>query len=64
MRVEQVEYRVNWTEFKPGQSIFIPCVNCVAARAKIRDLLTRRKIYVFIKIVVEDSVQGLRIWRT
>jgi hypothetical protein len=64
MRVEKVEYRVDWTEFKPGQSIFIPCLNCQSARKQIKELLTRRKIYVFAKIVVEDGVQGLRIWRT
>ncbi len=64
MLVEKVEYRVDWLKFKPGQSIFIPCLNCAAARKQIRDLLARRKIHVFIKIVVEGSVQGLRIWRT
>ena len=64
MLVEKVDYRVNWEKFKPGQSIFIPCLNCIAARKQIKDLLTRHKIYVFAKIVVEDSVQGLRIWRT
>lgn len=64
MRVEKVDYRVDWLKFKPGQSIFIPCVNCAAVRKQIRELLTRRKIYIFAKIVVEDSVQGLRIWRT
>ncbi len=64
MLVEKVDYRVDWEKFKPGQSIFIPCLNCVAVRKQIKDLLTRHKIYVFAKIVVEDSVQGLRIWRT
>ena len=64
MLVEKVEYRVDWLKFKPGQSIFIPCLNCRAVRKQVKDLLTRRKIHVFAKIVVEDSVQGLRIWRT
>lgn len=64
MKVEKVDYRVDWERFKPGQSVFIPCLNCAAVRGWLKPLLLRRKIYVFAKIVVEDGVQGLRVWRT
>ena len=62
MLVEKVSYNVNWKAFRPGTSIFIPCLDGVAAKKEIAVTLKRLKIKVITKLVIEDGVQGLRLW--
>lgn len=63
MLVEKISYNVNWQKFKRGKSIFIPCLDCMKARAEIRQTLNRLKLKVLMKRVIVEGIQGLRIWR-
>lgn len=63
MRVEKVSYQVNWRKFKKGGSFFIPCLNPSEAKKEIA-LITQRLRYLTVtKVVIEDGVKGLRVWR-
>ncbi len=63
MRVENVSYRINWSAFKAGASIFIPCLNPKIALVEINKVMKRLRYKVVTRIVIEDGVQGVRIWR-
>ncbi len=63
MLVEGISYQINWRQFKRGYSLFFPCLNCVQARKDIYTVLKRLKFKVVTKIVIEDGIRGLRIWR-
>ena len=63
MQVEKVNYEVNWKAFRRGTSIFIPCLNPSRAKREIKEVLHRLRIKVLMKVVIEDNVRGLRIWR-
>jgi len=64
MKVEKVEYDVNWKSFKRGYSIFIPCLDPkTALKAEVLPFFKRVKMKVLTKVVIEEGVRGLRIWR-
>jgi hypothetical protein len=63
MLVHQVNFNVNWRNFVKGSSFFIPCLDCAAARTVIREETKRLKFKVVMKTVVEDGIQGVRVWR-
>lgn len=63
MLVEGVKYEVNWRNFRPGTSIFIPCLDPVRARAQVLAVTKRLRIKILSKVVLEDGVRGLRVWR-
>lgn len=63
MLVEKVSYNVNWKVFKQGYSFFIPCLNTREAKKQIRSILTRLRYKIVMKVVIEEGVKGLRIWR-
>jgi hypothetical protein len=63
MRVENVSYQINWKAFRPGMSIFIPCLYPANALAEISKVMRRLKVSVVTKVVIQDGVQGVRIWR-
>lgn len=63
MRVENVSYQINWKAFKPGMSIFIPCLNPANALTEISKVMKRLKVSVVTKVVIHEGVQGVRIWR-
>jgi len=63
MRVEKVSYRVNWSAFKPGASIFVPCLDHKNALQEITKVLKRLKLKFVTRVVIEDGVKGVRIWR-
>jgi hypothetical protein len=63
MIVEKIAYEVNWKNFKVGSSFFIPCLNCRQARGQIRRVVRRLRYQVIAKIVIEDGVRGVRVWR-
>lgn len=46
-----------------GYSIFIPCIDASAAKKDILRVTKRLKIEVITKLVIEEGVRGLRIWR-
>jgi len=64
MKVEGVSYDINWGKFKRGTSIFIPCLAVPKARAQLMVVTKRLKLKVLTKVVIQDGIKGLRIWRT
>jgi hypothetical protein len=63
MKIEGVSYDINWKAFKRGTSIFIPCLDPPRAKEKVRAILRRLRIKVVMKLVIEENIRGLRIWR-
>jgi hypothetical protein len=63
MLVEGVKYEVNWRNFRPGTSIFIPCLDPVRAKAQVVGVTKRLRIKILTKVVLQDGIRGLRIWR-
>jgi hypothetical protein len=63
MQVEKVTYEVNWINFKVGYSIFIPCLNPSKAKKELMVPVRRLRYKVVTKVVIEDGVRGVRVWR-
>jgi hypothetical protein len=63
MRIQGIPYQINWKAFKPGASFFIPCLDTKAAEEEINFVVNRLQMDVVIKVVIEDGVQGVRVWR-
>jgi hypothetical protein len=63
MQVEKIRYEVDWKKFKVGYSFFIPCREPYGAWKEIAPTLKRLKYKTVRKVVIEDGVQGIRIWR-
>jgi len=43
--------------------MFIPCLDPAQAKKDILRVTDRLKIDVLLKIVIEEGVQGIRMWR-
>jgi len=63
MKIETLSYKINWRNFRKGYSFFVPCIDAAAARAELARVTKRLKMEVVSKVVVEDGVKGLRVWR-
>ena len=63
MKIEKVSYRINWAKFKRGTSFFVPCINEREAKDQVNRVARRLKLNVVHKIVIEEGVKGLRVWR-
>ena len=63
MQIEGINYRLNGQEFSVGSSFFIPCLDDIRAKAHIERKMKRLNFAITIKLVVEDGVRGLRVWR-
>lgn len=63
MKVEGVEYEVEWDRFFRGTEIFIPCLDATTAWRAIRPEFRKRKILTLHKEVINEGIRGLRIWR-
>lgn len=63
MRVEKVSYQVNWRKFKKGGSFFIPCLDPPEAKKEISLITQRLRYNTVTKVVIEEGVRGLRVWR-
>lgn len=63
MKIESVSYQINWKKFKKGYSFFVPCIDPEAARETMSKVSKRLKFDFVSKVVIEDGVKGLRIWR-
>ena len=63
LKNDGVKFSVNWAAFKPGTSIFIPCLGCQALRDKMVKVVQSNKMVVQMKIVIEEGIRGLRVWR-
>ena len=63
MIVERVSYEVEWKVFKRGYSVFIPCLDPTKAKKEILATTKRLKFKIVTKVVIEDNVRGMRLWR-
>lgn len=63
MVIDGIEYRINWPEFTVGSSFFVPCIHDEEARPRIEAKMRRLGYRVIIKVVIEDGIRGLRVWR-
>jgi len=63
VRIEGVFYSIDWKNFTIGSSFFIPCIRDKEARERIETKMRRLGYKVLIKLVVEDGIRGLRVWR-
>ena len=63
MLVEGVKYQINWRAFKPGTSIFLPCLDVAAAKAQVIAVTKRLGVNILVKVEIRDGIRGLRIWR-
>lgn len=63
MLTNGVDYQIIWSEFKPGSSMFIPAIDTKAAIAALTRESNRLEFEFVHKIVVEDGIKGIRVWR-
>jgi len=63
MRIETLTYNINWSRFRAGYSFFIPCIDCNKAKKTIQTIAKKQKINVVMRVVIEEGVRGIRIWR-
>jgi hypothetical protein len=63
MRVEKISYQINWKAFRKGTSFFIPCLKPREAKKEIREIIRRLKYQTVMKVVIEESIKGVRVWR-
>jgi biotin carboxylase len=63
MLIDGVSYHLNWRGFTVGSSFFIPCLAVEEGKARIERKMKRLGFAVIVKIVIEDGVRGLRVWR-
>jgi len=63
MKIESVNYNINWSKFRVGYSFFVPCIDHVGAKKSVAQTMKRLKIDYVTKVVIEEGVKGLRIWR-
>ena len=58
-----VDYQIRWAEFQPGASMFIPAIDLDSAIAALKKESERLEFEFVHKVVVEDGIQGIRVWR-
>lgn len=63
MVIDGIRYDLNWPEFTVGSSFFVPCIHDEEGRARIEAKMRRLGYRVIIKVVIEDGIRGLRVWR-
>jgi hypothetical protein len=54
---------LNWDKFGPGTSMFVPCINTTDAIAQLHKISRRLGYRVMVKVVIEYTRLGVRIWR-
>ena len=64
MRSDRIEFVIPWDNFKIGMSIFIPSMQPLDTLRSFRKEADQRAVTYVYRVVVEDGVQGLRVWRT
>ena len=63
MRVHGISFNVNWAKFGVGTSFFIPCLDEIKAEKQILRVTKRLGFKVKCRVVIEENVKGLRVWR-
>jgi hypothetical protein len=63
MRINDLDYNINWRRFKRGTSFFVPCLKLQESKTMVLAVTKRLGFKVAIKAVIEDGIKGLRVWR-
>ena len=63
MLTNGTDYQIDWPNFEPGTSIFIPAVDIKSAIKAIQKESERLEFKYVHKVVIENEVQGVRVWR-
>lgn len=63
MLTNGVHVVVLWKEFKPGASIFIPSVDVTETINAIKRESKRLEFQFVHKVVIENGIRGVRVWR-
>jgi hypothetical protein len=63
MKVNGLEYRVDWKKFRVGASFFVPCLHLAKSKETVAAVTKRLGYKVLIKPVIEEGIKGLRVWR-
>ena len=63
MLTNGVNYQIDWPAFKPGSSIFIPAIDTESAIKAIPKESERLEFQFVHKVVIEEGVKGIRVWR-
>lgn len=63
MLVEKIEFDIKWRYFDVGTSFFIPCLNTALAKKQLQKEIKNRNYEAIVKVVVEDGIRGVRVWR-
>jgi hypothetical protein len=54
---------IDWSKFKPGASVFIPCINTAKAIEHLTIAANVAKKDIAQRVRVEDGKYGVRVWR-
>jgi hypothetical protein len=63
MRINGIDYNVDWTKFRIGWSFFVPCLRLRESERTVIEIAKRLGFKVVTKPVIEDGIKGLRVWR-
>lgn len=63
MRIQSKLIDIDWTKFKPYSSFFIPCLDVAEIKLQVKAECKRMKFRVLIKVVTENRIRGVRVWR-
>ena len=63
MQIETVSYTIDWRKMRKGHSFFVPCIDHKAAKRTINEVAERLGLQLIHKVVIEEGVKGLRVWR-
>ena len=55
---------VAWDELVVGASVFIPCINTEEAMKQAAKIVVEKDFKTEARVVIEDEILGIRIWRT
>jgi hypothetical protein len=63
MILHTLNFVIDWEEFKPYTSFFIPCLDYKKAKKLIKAECDKRGYVVRIYVRIEDGILGVRAWR-
>jgi hypothetical protein len=63
MRINRLDYNIDWRKFRVGWSFFVPCLLLQEGKEMVATVTKRLGFRVLIKPVIEDGIKGLRVWR-
>ena len=64
IHLEGVPLHINWIKFKTGDSFFLPCLQCKKLINEIKYKADKAGVSIVLKIVIENNIKGVRVWRT